>query len=138
MPDLAAGPPHAADSDVVAPHVPRGQAQSSRRGSENEGSFVDRYSPRLVILLLISSRSRCSTPCSPSSTCARGAGAESHRAVDAGSRGRAVRAAEGGLTAVCVLFVMLHKNSATAGRARDRVLFYFALIIYHIVLQIDA
>ncbi len=117
-----------------------GRRRHVRRDSEREGAFVDLYEPRLALLV-------CAffflTVVDSVSTVIylRKGGSElnpiAQAMLDHGEV--AFVFIKGVLTMICSLFVLLHKNFRYANVALGiGFSFYFALAIYHLVLQIHA
>lgn len=115
-----------------------------RRGpahvSQREGTFVDLYSTRLVVLLLIFYTFTVFDSVATLFYLRKGGEELNPIAKWMIEQGNIEFVLiKGGLTAICVLFVMLHKNfryarvSIAVGFA-----FYAALTLYHIFLQIHA
>jgi len=117
-----------------------GRRRAPRRDHEHEGSFIDVYSPRLVMLItfffFLTVLDSVSTV-----IYLRKGGTElnpiAQWMLDQGEIEFIL--IKGTLTAVCALFVLLHKNFRYAkGAIGIGFGFYFALAIYHIVLQVKA
>jgi hypothetical protein len=117
-----------------------GRRRGGRRGDEGEGMFVDRYSKRLVVLLLIFFTLTVLDSVFTVIYLRKGGEELNPIAQWMLDRGDVPFVLlKGSLTAVCVLFVMMHKNFRYSRVALAiGFLFYFALAIYHIVLQIEA
>jgi hypothetical protein len=117
-----------------------GRRRAARRAEEGEGLFVDRYSHRLVVLLLIFFTLTVLDSVFTVIYLRKGGEELNPIALWMLKQGDVPFVLlKGGLTAVCVLFVMLHKNFRYSRVALGiGFLFYFALAIYHIVLQIEA
>lgn len=117
-----------------------GRRRKSRRGGEREGTFVDLYEPRLA--LLVCTFFFLTVLDSVSTVFYLGKGGTELNPVaqlmlDQGNV--AFVLIKGGLTAICALFVLMHKNFRYANTAIGiGFTFYFALAIYHITLQIQA
>lgn len=117
-----------------------GRRRAPRRNHEHEGSFIDVYSPRLVMLItfffFLTVLDSVSTV-----IYLRKGGTELNPVaqwmLDQGEIEFIL--IKGTLTAMCALFVLLHKNFRYAkGAIGIGFGFYFALAIYHIVLQVKA
>lgn len=117
-----------------------GRRRQARRVGEAEGAFVDLYSPRLAVLLLVFFTLTVFDSVATLFYLSKG-GEElnpiAQWMIDQGNTEFVV--IKGVLTGMCVLFVMLHKNFRYARCAiAVGFSFYFALAIYHIVLQVHA
>jgi len=117
-----------------------GRRQAARRQHEAEGAFVDVYSPRLALLLLVFFSLTVFDSVATLLYLRKG-GEElnpiAQWMIDWGDLEFVFL--KGGLTALCVLFVLLHKNFRYARCAIGvGFSFYFALALYHIFLQIQA
>lgn len=117
-----------------------GRRQSGRRSGESENVYVDVYSPRLVLLLLLFFSLTVVDSVSTLSYLGKG-GRElnpiAQWLIDQG--GVFFVLAKGVLSGLCLLFVMLHKTFKPARVALGiGFAFYFALAGYHLVLQILA
>lgn len=117
-----------------------GRRHAVRRSSEKEGAFVDLYEPRLALLVcmffLLTVIDSVSTV-----IYLRKGGEElnpiAQAMLDQGEV--AFVFIKGGLTMVCAIFVLLHKNFRYANAALGvGFAFYFALALWHLYLQIDA
>ncbi len=117
-----------------------GKRRGPAPGPAREGTFVDVYSTRLVILLLIFYTFTVFDSVATLFYLRKGGEELNPIARWMIAQGNIEFVLiKGGLTAVCVLFVMLHKNFRYA-RASIAVgfTFYAMLTIYHIILQIHA
>ena len=117
-----------------------GRRRAARREGERANSFVDLYEPRLALLVcaffLLTVIDSVSTV-----VYLRKGGEElnpiAQAMLDQGEVAFVI--IKGSLTLVCALFVMLHKNFRYANLALGiGFTFYFALAIYHLVLQVIA
>jgi hypothetical protein len=117
-----------------------GQRQSGRRTGEVENVYVDVYSPRLVVLLLLFFA--LTVLDSVSTLVYLGKGGQelnpiAQWLIDQG--GMFFVLAKGIVSGLCLLFVMLHKTFRPARVALAiGFAFYFALAGYHLVLQVMA
>ncbi|MCB9896376.1 MAG: hypothetical protein H6825_00095 [Planctomycetes bacterium] len=117
-----------------------GRRRGGRRDGEVENVYVDVYSPQLVGLLLVFFG--LTVIDSVSTLVYLGKGGQelnpiAQWMIDQGSVFFVV--AKGLLSGLCLLFVMLHKNFRPARTALAiGFTFYFALGLYHLVLQIQA
>jgi hypothetical protein len=117
-----------------------GQRNEGRRTEEKENVYVDVYSTRLVVLLLVFFA--LTVVDSVSTLIYLGKGGRELNPVaqwmiDQGSTFFVVL--KGVLSGVCLLFVMLHKNFRPARTALAvGFTFYLLLGLYHLVLQIQA
>lgn len=117
-----------------------GRRRAPRRAEEREGAFVDVYSPRLAALLLVFFALTVFDSVATLYYLRKGGTELNPIARWMISLGNVEFVLlKGGLTALCVLFVLLHKNFRYA-RAAIVIgfAFYFALAIYHVVLQVHA
>ena len=117
-----------------------GRRRAARREREAEGAFVDVYSPRLALLLLVFFSLTVFDSVATLYYLRKG-GQElnpiAQWMIDRGDLEFVFL--KGSLTALCVLFVLLHKNFRYARYAIGvGFSFYFALAVYHILLQIQA
>ncbi|MFH0945207.1 MAG: DUF5658 family protein [Planctomycetota bacterium] len=117
-----------------------GRRRSLRRQQEREGAFVDLYSRRLSLLLLTFFSLTVFDSVATLLYLRKG-GEElnpvANWMIEQGDLSFVIM--KGVLTALCVMFVLLHKNFRYARYAIGvGFSFYFALAIYHIVLQIQA
>ncbi len=117
-----------------------GRRKQGRRTDEKEDVYVDVYSPKLVMLLLVFFS--LTVIDSVSTLIYLGKGGQelnpiAQWMIDQGSTFFVVM--KGVLSGVCLLFVMLHKNFKPARTALGvGFSFYFLLGLYHLVLQIRA
>src|SRR6185436_870099 len=117
-----------------------GRRHSGRRTGEVENVYVDVYSPRLVLLLLLFFA--LTVLDSVSTLIYLGKGGQelnpiAQWLIDRGSLFFVV--AKGVVSGLCLLFVMLHKTFRPARVALGiGFAFYFALAGYHLVLQVLA
>lgn len=117
-----------------------GRRRKARRTEEAEGAFIDVYSPRLTVLLLIFFLLTVFDSVATLYYLRKG-GTElnpiAQWMIDQGNIQFVI--IKGSLTGICVLFVLLHKNFRYArGAIVLGFAFYFALAVYHIVLQVQA
>lgn len=118
----------------------RGRRRDPRRGDEREGSFVDLYSSRLVTLVSVFFFLTVIDSVSTVIYLRKG-GVELNPVaqwmLDHGEVEFVL--IKGCLTAVCALFVLLHKNFRYAkGAIAIGFGFYFALALWHLYLQVLA
>ena len=117
-----------------------GRRQAGRRTGETENLYVDVYSPRLVLLLLLFFA--LTVLDSVSTLVYLGKGGQelnpiAQWLIDQG--GMFFVLAKGIVSGLCLLFVMLHKTFRPARVALAiGFAFYFALAGYHLVLQVMA
>lgn len=117
-----------------------GRRRHPRRDREREGAFVDLYSRRLALLLLTFFLLTVFDSVATLYYLRKG-GTELNPIANWMIQHGPVEfvVLKGSLTAVCVLFVLLHKNFRYARVAiAVGFLFYFGLALYHIVLQVHA
>lgn len=117
-----------------------GRRRTARRENEGEGLFIDVYSLRLSLLLLLFFALTVFDSVATLFYLRKG-GTElnpiAQWMIEQGNIEFVL--IKGLLTAVCVVFVMLHKNFRYARLAIVvGFSFYFALAIYHIVLQLKS
>lgn len=115
-----------------------GRRRGPRRDQEREGSYVDVYSRRLALLLLIFFLLTVFDSVATLVYLQKG-GRElnpiAQWMIDQGDVEFVL--IKGSLTGACILFVMIHKNFRYARCAiAIGFAFYFALTIYHLVLQV--
>ncbi len=117
-----------------------GRRRGGRRDGEAHNSFVDLYSPRLAALLLVFFALTVVDSVATVFYLQKGGQELNPIARAMLEHGNvAFVLYKGSLTAVCILFVMLHKNFRYARYAVIvGFVFYFALAIYHTVLQVRA
>lgn len=117
-----------------------GRRRAPRRGHEYEGSFIDVYSPRLVAMITFFFFLTVLDSVSTVIYLRKGGIELNPIAQWMLNQGELEFVLiKGVLTAVCALFVLLHKNFRYAkGAIGIGFGFYFALAIWHIVLQIKA
>jgi len=118
----------------------RGRRFNPRRTEEVAGAYVDLYSGRLVVFLLIFFFLTVLDSVSTLIYLDKG-GREfnpiAQWMIDQGDHFFILL--KGSMTAVCILFIMMHKNFKYSRVAIcTGFLFYFLLTIYHIILQIKA
>ena len=117
-----------------------GRRRGGRRRGENDDVYVDVYSPRLVTLLL--AFFVLTVIDSVSTLAYLGMGGQelnpiAQVMIDQGPTFFVI--VKGVLSAICLLFVMLHKNFRPARMALGIGFgFYFLLGMYHLVLQVRA
>ena len=117
-----------------------GRRQGGRREGETEGTFVDVYGPRLVLLLLVFFA--LTVLDSVSTLVYLGKGGQelnpiAQWGIDQGPYFSVIW--KGLLSGACLLFVMLHKNWSAARLALGiGFAFYTLLGLYHLVLQLLA
>ena len=116
-----------------------GRRRGPRRAAEREGAFVDVYSPRLAALLLVFFGLTVFDSVATLYYLRKGGTELNPIARWMISLGNVEFVLlKGGLTALCVLFVLLHKNFRYArGAIVIGFSFYFALAIYHVILQVQ-
>lgn len=120
--------------------VLRGRRRGARRGEEAEGAFVDLYSPRLAMLICVFFGLTVLDSVSTVLYLRKG-GFEVNPFARwmLGFGEIEFVLMKGSLTLVCALFVLLHKNFRYArGAIAVGFAFYFALAMWHLVLQIQA
>lgn len=117
-----------------------GRRHRVRRDGEREGAFVDLYEPRLALLVcaffLLTVIDSVSTV-----IYLRKGGTELNPIAQAMLDQGEVEFVfiKGGLTMLCAIFVMLHKNFRYANLALGvGFSFYFALALWHLYLQLHA
>lgn len=117
-----------------------GRRRGGRRDGEQEGMFVDLYSPRLASLLLLFFSLTVFDSVATVVYLRKGGIEMNPIAQFLLDQGEVQFVAyKGLLTGICAMFVLLHKNFRYARTAiAVGFAFYFALAIYHIVLQVQA
>jgi hypothetical protein len=114
-----------------------GRRRAARRGEEREGAFVDVYEPRLAMLVCAFFFLTVLDSVSTVIYLRKGGEELNPIALAMLEQGEVEFVLiKGGLTLVCAVFVLLHKNFRYANLALGiGFAFYFVLAIYHLVLQ---